>query len=47
MSVKQVISLMATTPGADAFYTGVEYGVARESRLVSVNFRRYLYFERE
>lgn len=31
MSVKQVISLMATTPGADEFNTGVEYGVARES----------------
>lgn len=30
MSVKQVISLMATTPGADEFYTGVEYGVARQ-----------------
>lgn len=27
MSVKQVISLMATTPGADEFNTGVEYGV--------------------
>lgn len=30
MPVKQVISLMATTPGADEFYTGVEYGVARQ-----------------
>lgn len=31
MSLKQVISLMATTPGADEFNTGVEYVVARES----------------
>ncbi len=29
MPVKQVISLMATAPGADEFNTAVEYGVAR------------------